>query len=87
MQEPSLDDLEEFKENVKRETLLPALDVVRAKTNDNRDNKFRSLYSFQTFKWLILQTQAASITIEDLVRRVSALERKANNRATGMVSA
>ena len=80
VQEPTIEDMEEFKENVKnqRETLLPGLDIVRAKTNDTRDNKFRSLYSFQTFKWLILQTQAASITIEDLVRRISILERRNN---------
>lgn len=75
LQEPTLDDMEEFKEQVKRETLLPNLEIVRAKTNDKRENQFRSLYSFQTFKWLILQTQAASITVEDLVRRVSKLER------------
>jgi len=74
-----MDDLEEFKENEKnqRETLLPGLDIVRAKTApNNRDKQFRSLYSFQTFKWLILQTQAASITIEDLVRRITVLEKK-----------
>lgn len=74
LQESTLDDLEEFKENegAKRETLIPALDIARAKTAPNDgDKKFRSLYSFQTFKWLILQTQAASITIEDLVRRIS----------------
>jgi|LauGreDrversion4_2_1035121.scaffolds.fasta_scaffold698262_2 hypothetical protein len=83
-----MEDLEEFKENSRnqRETLLPTLDVIRAKTNDSRDNKFRSLYSFQTFKWLILQTQAASITIEDLVRRISILERKAANQPNQVAS-
>lgn len=54
----TLEDLEEFKENDlnKRETLLPSLEMPRAKTNDSRDNRFRSMYSFQTFKWMILQT-------------------------------
>lgn len=58
VQEPTLDDLEEFKENAhnQRETLLPSLDIPRAKTNDSKDNRFRSMYSFQTFKWMILQT-------------------------------
>jgi hypothetical protein len=58
VQEPTLEDLEEFKENAhnQRETLLPSLDFPRAKTNDARDNRFRSMYSFQTFKWMILQT-------------------------------
>ena len=53
-----MEDLEEYKENDlnQRETLLPALEVPRAKTNDSRDNRFRSMYSFQTFKWMILQT-------------------------------
>ena len=54
----TLEDLEEFKENDlnQRETLLPSLEMPRAKTNDSRDNRFRSMYSFQTFKWMILQT-------------------------------
>jgi len=54
----TLEDLEEFKENDlnQRETLLPSLEMPRATTNDSRDNRFRSMYSFQTFKWMILQT-------------------------------
>jgi hypothetical protein len=58
VQEHTLEDLEEFKESDhnQRETLLPPLEVPRAKTNDSKDNRFRSMYSFQTFKWMILQT-------------------------------
>ena len=56
--EHTLDDLEEFKEegHNQRESLLPSLDFPRAKTKDSKDSKFRSMYSFQTFKWMLLQT-------------------------------
>ena len=30
------------------------------------ESQFKSLYSFQTFKWLIFQAQAQQITVEEL---------------------
>ena len=40
----------------------------------HQENKFRSLYSYQTFKWLILQSQTQQINIEDLQDRLENLE-------------
>jgi len=41
-----------------------------------KSNQFRSLYSYQTFKWLILQTQAHTITVDDIKNRIAAAEKK-----------
>jgi hypothetical protein len=61
-------------------TLIPHMTTSRNNRGHSidkkgdRENQFRSLYSFQTFKWLILQTQAHTLTVENLSDRVAAME-------------
>ncbi len=80
LQDGTLEDIEEMKEDKFRGTTNALLDqhspleMIRAKTDAQRENKFRSLYSFQTFKWLILQTQVHQIRMDELIHRINLAE-------------
>ena len=83
----TLDDIEEVKvsdlrgnPSKARQSLL--LDGFPDASSTSPENQFKSLYSFQTFKWLILQAQAQQITVEELQIKALNMERTVSKLAS-----
>jgi len=70
----TFDDIEELKVShfgggaamKARDSMFDGLPDTVLRSRTTPENQFKSLYSFQTFKWLILQAQAQQITVEEL---------------------